>query len=86
MPRPPPRPRPIPPVDRDPKPATATELWYLECLRLLTAHYGRPPSIPELARYCRRGLFPTWEALCKLEKKGRLTRTKDRKFVIEANQ
>lgn len=69
-PRTPAAPPPIPSA----RPPTPTELWYLECLRILTAHYKRPPKITELARYCDRSLFPTWSAMLSLEAKGVVAR------------
>jgi hypothetical protein len=62
------------------RPPTAIELWYLECLRVLTRHLRRPPSIVEFATYCKRAVFPAYSALCSLEAKGVVRRNKDRRF------
>jgi len=56
------------------RPPTEIEAWYLECLRRLTAHYKRLPKINELAVYCDRAVFPTWQALCRLERIGKVRR------------
>lgn len=74
-------PRPPGPIGTNDKPITPIEQWYLDCFRILAKHYKRSPSVPELAKYCKRGRFPTWEALCRLEAKGRLARGPRRCFV-----
>ena len=62
---------------------TAVEAWYLECLGLLTKHLGRPPSLPELAAYCKRTVTPTYLALVSCERKGYAKRgTADRKWKV----
>lgn len=63
------------------RPPTAIELWYLDCLRILTKHYKRPPSLPELATYCKRSTWPTYAAMISLEAKGVVRRNDDRRFV-----
>lgn len=55
---------------------TATEAWYLSCLRILAKHYNRPPKITELALYCDRAVFPTWQAMLRLEAIGLVRREK----------
>lgn len=74
-------PKPPGPIVVSDKPITPVEQWYLDCFRLLAKHLKRSPTIPELARYCDRAVFPTWEALCRLEAKGKLTRGPRRRFV-----
>ncbi len=54
--------------------ATQTELWYLECFRILAKHYKRSPSIHELAHYCQRSHTPVGAALQSLWRKGHLAR------------
>jgi DNA-binding IclR family transcriptional regulator len=49
---------------------TAIEAWYLECLRILSVHLKRPPSLPELAKYCKRTITPVLRALQSCEHKG----------------
>lgn len=61
---------------------TAIEAWYLECLRLLTVHLKRPPSLPELATYCKRTVTPTYLALCSCERKGHARRNRARKWEL----
>jgi hypothetical protein len=56
------------------RPPTARELWYLECLRILTRHLRRPPKITELALYCDRAVFPTWQGMLRLEAIGLVRR------------
>lgn len=63
------------------RPPTAIELWYLQCLRLLAAHLGRPPSIAELAKYCERAVTPTYKALRSLEAKRVLKQNDELRFV-----
>lgn len=81
------RTRAIPARPAAPKPTeelTAIEAWYLECLRLLSAHLRRPPSIPELAQYCGRTVTPTYLALLSCERKGHAKRNRARKWELLA--
>lgn len=73
---------PAPPAPPKPHEAlTATERWYLECLKILSAHLKRPPSLPELATYCKRTVTPTYLALLSCERKGHARRDRQRKWV-----
>lgn len=76
-----PKPPPLKAIPASTRPPTQIENWYLTCLRTLTAHYGRPPSIVELAKYCKRAINPTWEAMRSLEAKGNVKRNERRRFV-----
>lgn len=73
LPSPPPRPV---------RPATATELWYLECLKILTKFLGTVPSVSELARYCGRSDTPVWIAMRSLENKGHVRKSDDRGYEV----
>jgi hypothetical protein len=76
---------PLPPRQR--QALTVAETWYVQCLGILTAHLKRPPSMPELAAYCRRAVNPVFTALCRAESKGHLRRVgrgKQRKFLVVA--
>lgn len=53
---------------------TATELWYLECLKRWIAAKGRSPVIRELARACRKSNTAVQSALQALESKGYVER------------
>lgn len=53
---------------------TATELWYLECLRRWIAAKGKSPVIRELAGFCRKSNTAVQSALAALEYKGYVTR------------
>ncbi len=74
---------PLPPRQR--QALTAGESWYVQCLAILTEHLKRPPSMPELAAYCRKAVNPVFTALVRAEGKGhvrRVGRGKKRKFVL----
>lgn len=60
---------------------TPTEAWYLTCLRMWTDHYGRPPTIVELAGYCDRSHTPVWLAMRSLVAKGHVMQNADEKYV-----
>lgn len=75
------KPKPIPSPPSPPTkairrsdPATPLELWYLQCLKLLTHHLKRPPSLTELSTYCKRAVTPCYVALLRLEAKGYVAR------------
>lgn len=57
-----------------PSPLSVSERWYFDCFTLWAKHYGRSPSIRELALYCSRGHTATGIALEKLAHKGWLVR------------
>lgn len=61
---------------------TPTEHWYLTCLDLLSTHLKRPPSLPELAQYCKRTITPTYLALLSCERKGHAKRDRRRKWHL----
>ena len=61
---------------------TAKETWYLECLRILSKHLGRPPVVHELAAYCGRSKSPVFDAMVSLKHKGRVTQDADKRFVV----
>lgn len=61
----------------------------MQCLVILSAHLKRPPSMPELAAYCRKAVNPVYTALCRAEGKGhvrRIGKGKKRKFVVVEEQ
>ncbi len=72
---------PPPPAPNVREELTAIEGWYLRCLQTLTAHLQRPPSLPELAQYCRRTVTPTYLALLSCERKGHARRNKARRWI-----
>ncbi len=69
------QPKPAPPAPTREQ-LTPTEFWYLTCLRILSDHLKRPPSLPELAQYCGRTLTPTYLALLSCERKGHAKRNR----------
>lgn len=75
-------PKPPPPSTSGTRAPTPIEGWYLECLRVLTAHHGRPPKITELAAYCDRAVYPVYQAMLRLERNGHVKRNADRRFEV----
>lgn len=63
------------------RPITEIEAWYLECLRLLTAYLKRPPTVTELARYCKRTETPVHRGLQRLADKQRVKNVEG-KYII----
>lgn len=72
---------PPPPVTRETDEPTDLEAWYLECLRRWVVAYGRAPMIRELTAFCKRSISPVFSALVRLEEKGHVRRTDDRRFI-----
>jgi hypothetical protein len=55
---------------------TAMEAWYLECLKRWTAVKGKgqPPSIAQLAAWCKRSQTAVYDSLLRCEAKGYVSR------------
>lgn len=70
----------LPPVPKDPP--AKMEAWYLSCLIRWTEWKKRPPSVAELADWCKRSRTAVFSALVSLEHKGYLRRNAARKFVV----
>lgn len=58
------------------------EGWYYQCLVKWTAAKGRPPTLKQLAEWTESTISNVYKRLSNLERKGYLTRDKDRRFIV----